>query len=216
MKRMIWCILSLVIASSLAACSKTQELVVEDTGIPQKSELSVQDVLNGNQPFYYVSAGESDFTLVNIAEAPSLFKPNDDYTAIQKYAMVDLDGDGTEEAVIFVCGATGDTGGYLVLNGNGNNVYGYQTDYRTFENLKADGTFFYSDAAGTKEGVATIGFTQSGFVMTDILSATGQAYMMDNYMINGKKATDEEYNSEKEKQDLKNNVGWHEFSLTEP
>lgn len=39
---------------------------------------------------------------------------------------------------------------------------------------------------------------------------------MDNYMINGKKATDEEYNSEKEKQDLKNNVEWHEFSLTEP
>lgn len=48
MKRMIWYILALVIAISLAACSKTQEYVVEDTSIPQESELSI-----GNEVLKY-------------------------------------------------------------------------------------------------------------------------------------------------------------------
>ena len=90
----------------------------------------------------------------------------------------------------------------------------YRTDYRTFENLKTDGTFIYSDDLGSKEGVATIGFTQDGLVITDVLSATGQAYTMDNFMISGKKATQEEYNAEKENQDLKNNVEWHEYPIS--
>ena len=33
-------------------------------------------------------------------------------------------------------------------------------------------------------------------------------------MINGKKATQEEYNAEKENQDLKNNVEWHEYPIS--
>ena len=70
------------------------------------------------------------------------------------------------------------------------------------------------DDLGSKEGVATIGFTQDGLVITDVLSATGQAYTMDNFMINGKKATQEEYNAEKENQDLKNNVEWHEYPIS--
>ena len=106
------------------------------------------------------------------------------------------------------------TGGYLVLHSSDDHVYGYRTDYRTFENLKTDGTFIYSDDLGSKEGVATIGFTQDGLVITDVLSATGQAYTMDNFMISGKKATQEEYNAEKENQDLKNNVEWHEYPIS--
>ena len=126
----------------------------------------------------------------------------------------DLDGDGSEEGVVFVCGAAGDTGGYLVLHSSDDHVYGYRTDYRTFENLKTDGTFIYSDDLGSKEGIATIGFTQNGLVITDVLSATGQAYTMNNFMINGKKVTQEEYNAEKENQDLKNDVEWHEYPIS--
>ena len=174
----------------------------------------MQDVLKGNQPFYYAANGGSDFASVNIADIPSLLNPDDAYMAIQNYAVIDLDGDGSEEAVVFVCGAAGDTGGYLVLHSRDDHVYGYRTDYRTFENLKTDGTFIYSDDLGSKEGVATIGFTQDGLVITDVLSATGQAYTMDNFMINGKKVTQEEYNAEMEKQDLKSNVEWHEYPVS--
>lgn len=174
----------------------------------------MQDVLKGNQPFYYAADGGSDFASVNIADIPSLLNPDDAYMAIQNYAVIDLDCDGSEEAVVFVCGAAGDTGGYFVLHSSDDHVYGYRTDYRTFENLKTDGTFLYSDDLGSKEGVATISFSQDGLVITDVISATGQAYTMDHFMINGKKVTQEEYNAEKENQDLKSNVQWHEYPIS--
>lgn len=202
MKKWITFVLALVGVFALVSCSSNS------------TPVNMQDVLKGNQPFYYAANGSSDFASVNIADIPSLLNPDDAYMAIQNYAVIDLDGDGSEEAVVFVCGAAGDTGGYFVLHSRDNHVYGYRTDYRTFENLKTDGTFIYSDDLGSKEGVATIGFTQDGLVITDVLSATGQAYTMDNFMINGKKVTQEEYNVEKEKQDLKNNVEWHEYPVS--
>ena len=202
MKKWITFVLALVGVFALASCSSNS------------TPVNMQDVLKGNQPFYYAADGGSDFASVNIADIPSLLNPDDAYMAVQNYAVVDLDGDGSEEAVVFVCGATGDTGGYLVLHSRDDHVYGYRTDYRTFENLKTDGTFIYSDDLGSKEGVATISFSQDGLVITDALSATGQAYIMDNFMINGKKATQEEYNAEMEKQDLKSNVEWHEYPIS--
>ena len=202
MKKWITFVLALVGVFVLVSCSSNS------------TPVNMQDVLKGNQPFYYAADGGSDFASVNIADIPSLLNPNDAYMAIQNYAVIDLDGDGSEETVIFVCGAAGDTGGYLVLHSRDDHVYGYRTDYRTFENLKTDGTFIYSDDLGSKEGVATISFSQNGFVITDVLSATGQAYIMDNFMINGKKVTQEEYNAEKENQDLKSNVEWHEYPIS--
>ena len=202
MKKLITFVLALVGVLALVSCSSNS------------TPANMQDVLEGNLPFYYAANGGSDFASVNIADIPSLFNPDDAYMAIQNYAVIDLDGDGSEEAVVFVCGAAGDTGGYFVLHSRDDHVYGYRTDYRTFENLKTDGTFIYSDDLGSKEGVATIGFTQDGLVITDVLSATGQAYTMDNFMINGKKVTQEEYNAEKENQDLKTNVEWHEYPIS--
>ena len=202
MKKLITLVLALVGVLALVSCSSNS------------TPANIQDVLKGNQPFYYAANGCSDFASVNIADIPSLFNSDDAYMAIQNYVMIDLDGDGSEEGVVFVCGAAGDTGGYLVLHSSDDHVYGYRTDYRTFGNLKTDGTFIYSDDLGSKEGIATIGFTQNGLVITDVLSATGQAYTMDHFMINGKKVTQEEYNAEKEKQDLKTNVEWHEYPIS--
>ena len=202
MKKLITLVLALVGVLALVSCSSNS------------TPANIQDVLKGNQPFYYAANGCSDFASVNIADIPSLFNSDDAYMAIQNYVMIDLDGDGSEEGVVFVCGAAGDTGGYLVLHSSDDHVYGYRTDYRTFGNLKTDGTFIYSDDLGSKEGIATIGFTQNGLVITDVLSATGQAYTMNNFMINGKKVTQEEYNAEKENQDLKNDVKWHEYPIS--
>ena len=202
MKKLITLVLALVGVLALVSCSSNS------------TPANMQDVLKGKQPFYYAADGGPDFASVNIADIPSLLNPDDAYMAIQNYAVIDLDGDGSEEAVVFVCGAAGDTGGYLVLHSRDDHVYGYRTDYRTFENLKTDGTFIYSDDLGSKEGVAAIGFTQDGLVITDVLSATGQAYIMDDFAINGKKVTQEEYNAEKEKQDLKSNVKWHEYPIS--
>ena len=180
MKKLITLVLALVGVLALVSCSSNS------------TPANMQDVLKGKQLFYYATNDGSDFASVNIADIPSLFNPDDAYMAIQNYAMIDLDGDGSEEAVVFVCGVTGDTGGYLVLHSSDD----------------------HSDDLGSKEGVATIGFTQDGLVITDVLSATGQAYTMDNFMISGKKATQEEYNAEKENQDLKNNVEWHEYPIS--
>lgn len=129
---------------------------------PVSVSVEIQDVLKGNQQFFYAGEGSFDYTSVSIADIPALFDPNNDYMAVQTYVMVDLDSDREKEAVLLCCGVANDTGGYLVLHRSGHDVYGYQTNYRTFECLKTDGAFHYSDYIGTKEGVATINFTEKG------------------------------------------------------
>ena len=121
MKKMITLVLALFSVSALVSCSGNS------------TPANMQDVLKGNQPFYYAANGGSDFASVNIADIPSLFYPDDAYMAIQNYAMIDFDDGGSEEVIVFVCGAAGDTGGYLVLRSSDDHVYGYRTDYRIFE-----------------------------------------------------------------------------------
>lgn len=207
---MMVCSVALLVALVATACSAGN---TSDNSTPTPISADIQDVLTGNHQFSYTNDDGSNLASVSIADLPALFNPDDDYMAIQNYVMVDLDGDGVEEAVLLVVGVAGDTGGYLVLHRIDDNVYGYRTGYRTFENLKTDGTFGYSDNIGAKEGVAIIGFTENSFVMNDVLSATGQAYTMDTFMVNGEEVTEEEYNAAKEAQTLKSDVEWHEFSM---
>ena len=65
-------------------------------------------VLLGNSSFVYCSDGNAE-TMV-ITDVPALFDADDPLMKIFEFSMVDLNGDGEDEVILFVAGAAGDMG----------------------------------------------------------------------------------------------------------
>ena len=178
----------------------------------------IGNILKGEGEFLYAS--ENGPVSSKIEDVPGLFDPEDPYMKIWNFAQVDLDGDDEEEAVLFVFGAAGDTGGSLVLHQMGGKVYGYRMDYRQLENLKTDGTFSYSDPTGVREaGICAItDFTQTGFESDKVTywtaanpepaSDEGQG----SFVVNHRSATEEEYRAAEEEQVRKTDAEWYDFT----
>lgn len=109
---------------------------------------SYADVLLWGVPFWYEKDPDSWWKSepVSAADIPALFVPDDPgypHIMVSEFAVVDLNGDGYDEAVLKVIAAAGDMGGYLVLY-QGGAVSGFISGWHTFRNLKTDGTFQWS------------------------------------------------------------------------
>lgn len=155
----------------------------------------VQDTLLETGTFLYVSDGAAAPETTTLADVPSLFDPDDSYMKIWQSAVLDLDGDGEKETVLSVYGVSGDAGGYLILHRIGENTYAYQSGYRSFEDLKADGTFSYSDATGTAEaGVCAIAeFTETGYTVDKITYGSGAPGERGTFVVDHQPADEETF-----------------------
>lgn len=169
-------------------------------------------VLLGDSPFVYCSGGNTE-TMV-VTDVPALFDGNDPFMKIWEFALVDLDGDGEDEVILFVAGAAGDMGGKLILHQIGDEVYGYATDNRTLVDLKTDGTYGYSDPTGvTEAGIAvSMDFSETGYTADKMTYATGTYDGWDTFVVNHQTGTEEEYLDALSRQDQKQNAEWYEFS----
>lgn len=91
-----------------------------------------EDILNGRRAFVYSTDWGMD--IMGVAGINALFDPYDPSMRIRKYALLDSDQDGVDEMVLYVCGASGGKGGYMVLDlEDGVNVDGYKVDWRETE-----------------------------------------------------------------------------------
>ena len=63
----------------------------------------------------------------------------------EEYTLVDLDGDGNNEMVVYVAP---EYGAYLVFHLSGSTVYGFEFGVRALTDLKTDGSFICSAGAG--------------------------------------------------------------------
>ena len=110
----------------------------------------LEAVLLGEAQFLYCSEGKAE--AMDISGIPALFDGADPLMKIFDFAVVDLDGDGKEEVVLFVTGAAGDMGGKVILYQADSEVYGCSTDNS------------YSDPTGMAEaGIAAFsGFSREG------------------------------------------------------
>jgi hypothetical protein len=145
---------------------------------------------------------------------PSLFDPDDSFMKIWEFAVADLNGDREDEVILFVVGASGDTGGKVILHQSDDKVYGYLTDNRFLMDLKIDGTFNFSDPTGIMEtGIAAIAnFTEEGYTEDKISYETGTYKGWDTFVVDHQPATEAEYLNAVSQQDKKQNVKWYEFN----
>ena len=181
---------------------------------PDQTEI-FKAVLLGDSPFIYCHGGNVE-TMV-ITDVPALFDEDDPLMKFWEFSVIDLNGDGEDEVILFVVGVAGDMGGKggkVVFHQIGDKVYGYTTDNRTLVDLKIDGTYDYSDPTGVAEaGIATVrGFSETEYTVDKITYATGTYKGWDTFVADHQSVTEEEYLDAVSKQDQKQNAEWHEFT----
>ena len=131
-----------------------------------------------------------------------------------KFAIVDLEKDGTSEVILWLDVNNNDSYGFEILRYQDGTIYGYTIWYRTFMDLKADGTFsFSSGAAGN--GFGTVKFTENGYTM-DKISYSESSYDSNNnqiisYFVNQESANEDDFLSAIKKQSEKTGATWYEF-----
>lgn len=127
------------------------------------------------------------------------------YAVPQEYAVVDLDGDGTNEVVADI---TSSQTHYMVFHKYNNNIYGFLIGRRSLQDLKKDGSFLSSGGAGLQV-YSKMEFNKNTYKVID------EAYW-DNYKgickIDGKEVTKEAIDKYKTSWDLKENAHFIRFS----
>lgn len=172
---------------------------------------SYRDILLGSAEFLYAPDG-TYFERMDITAARTMFNPDSNDAKIWSFVAIDLDGDGENEAVLQITDVGNDVGGYLILHRENGKIYCFQSNNRTFWDLKIDGTFQYSNPAGQEDGVASIRFAEKNYTVEKIICATGDHYEFDRFTVGGQQVSHEEYQAAWENQRQKPDVAWYAFT----
>lgn len=180
-------------------------------GAPLDPAADYLAVMNGSALFHSVDSG-ADMT---IGEIGSLVSSDESVSArafIPCYAILDLDGNGTDEAVLQIDIGESDTWGYLILHHEGATVNGYSVWMRALIDLKESGLFWAS--SGSTGGIARLNF-DGGTLNTETLiyselnyDAAGQPVV--TYYAYGAQISEAEYQSLNAEFDASTNVSWIE------
>lgn len=88
-------------------------------------------------------------------------------------------------------------------------MYGLKTGYRTFGDLKKDGTFTYS--AGLESGVAALDMG-TGQLVKHCYSVLDHGTDRYSYYVDGKDVSQKEYEAAEAQQDGKPDAVWYDFN----
>ena len=129
---------------------------------------------------------------------------------ITRFALLDLDGDGTDELVLNI-----DFSGeeeYVILTCYDGAVYANQIVYRGFLSPKADGTFEWSNGA-FDNGASRARFENGVLVYEDFSSMSEGSDGNTVYTLNGESIDEAAYSAFLDEQAVKDDLAWTEFSV---
>lgn len=193
-------------------CPVPSEISVSPSPSPESHMGAYLSVLQNKSKFYSSDTKEElDITQLNQAVSS-----DSSVTAeVKKFAVVDLDKDNVPEVILSLAVNNDDYFGFEVLRYQDGVVNGYTLWYRSFMELKEDGTFSFSGGA-SDYGFGTIKFTEDGYTIDKITYCESGADTSNNetisYYVNGESATQEEFQSAISKQDEKPGVTWYDFT----
>lgn len=155
-----------------------------------------------------VEASTASFRAPDVYATKGVDGSDMDWT-ITRFALLDLDGDGTDELVLNIDYSGNEE--YVVLTCYDGTVYANQVVYRGFLTPKADGTVAWSNGA-FDNGYARFRFENGVLVYDDF------AVMIDNgssvtYTLNGENVSEEDYNAFTVEQDAKDDLAWTDFTV---
>ncbi|MCH5270915.1 MAG: hypothetical protein J1E83_09225 [Lachnospiraceae bacterium] len=156
---------------------------------------SYKAILLGNGDFISTDLGNKELNIEDIGEVVT----DDDSITVQasKFTIIDLDGDGENEVVLWIQINRISDYGFEILHYQEGAVYGYTLPYRTFFNLKTDGTFLFSGGAADP-GIGKLRFSMDGYAIESII---GEVY------------SEEDFNAAISQQEEKMDVDWYDLSV---
>ena len=192
---------------------------IQDGTIENPPEQSVEleentykSILLGQSNFICTDLANKSLNISEIGQAVT----DDDSVTISatKFTIVDIDGDGEDEAVLWLQINNISDYGFEILHYQNGEIYGYTLQYRAFMNLKTDGTFLFSGGAADS-GIGKMTFSETGYsVNTQAYSQSG--YDTNNelnvqYFINDESCSEDEFNDVLNVQEQKADVEWYDF-----
>jgi len=134
---------------------------------------------------------------------PELTAEDGDTMAQAAYTFLDLDGDGTEEAVY----QRSNYRGFYVLRWWEGKVFGYELNYRGMMELKQDGTFGASGGAGDS-GYCRLRFSDTELLIEPFMWRLENAAGEETCTIEGENISHKEYFRAMEEQNAKQDAEW--------
>ena len=199
--------------TSLATTTSDAPTNSSEATLPGTSPLSAyQSVLQNKAQFFSTDANKN----LNINQLNQAVSNDSSVTAkATKLAIVDLENDGTPEAILWLAVNNNDYYGFEVLRYQDGVVYGYTLWYRAFMDLKADGTFSFSSGAADY-GFGTVKFTENAYSV-DKISYCESGYDSNNnqsvsYFVDHGSATEGDFLSAINKQSEKAAATWYDFT----
>ncbi|MCM1058267.1 MAG: hypothetical protein NC517_11765 [Firmicutes bacterium] len=124
-------------------------------------------VLSGEEDFIAVDfwTGDRNINIKNIKEVVS---EEDWVTAeVTKFTIVDMDGDGDNEVVLWIKANSDLDYGFEILYSQEQEIHGFTLPYRGLINLKTDGTFYYSGGIDNS-GIGRLQLFERGYVQEEM------------------------------------------------
>lgn len=164
-RAVIWiCFLTVLVGSEVSA-QGPREKIADETETVKTLEKSFQAVLLGDEDFVCAETWSQN-KRVNVKNFTELFLDDADEeedgsmtAAADRFAVLDLDGDGEEEVILWIVVNDALDYGFEILRYQEGTVCGYTLGYREFMQLKSDGTFIYSGGYADW-GIAKLRFSE--------------------------------------------------------
>ena len=195
------------------------ELLITST-IPSAPVVPIDTVLNA---YKSVLQGKADFCEaydkknMRLSQFYQTFNADGTHpTNAFKFAVIDLDFDGIPEVVLWLLVGGLDNVAFEVLRYHDGVVYGYMLYYRSFSNIKEDGTFSFSSNAGNG-GFGTLEFTDNDCSIKKITYAetdmSSPIYPLPtSYFVNYESSTEAAFNLAIKEQNEKADATWYDFT----
>ena len=167
-KTILIVIIASVLATFLVGClskdvqisgNENKNVTIENTentsavAETSKQDTQFSEILSGKGKFY-----SSDYEKDMALDEYCTTLIDGQMLAINRFAMVDLDIDGTDEVVLEIVRMEGDALGTLILHWNEERYVGYFQYIRQMNEIKSDGSFSWSNNASNQGFARVNGF----------------------------------------------------------
>ncbi len=134
-----------LLCGNLVSCQQSQ---TEEPDASLNTPLAAPDTDNWKDAFQQVLLGQASFLnsggnqMLSIHDlTPAVPDSSDLHAQALRFTVLDLDGDDTPEAVLWLVLEENDNAGFLILRWESGSVQGYYRPSRTLMSLKTDGSF---------------------------------------------------------------------------
>ncbi len=182
-------VISILVCLITAVCfltnPKTKETINKETDIyTENNNILDEDILPemnqrykaillGNRDFVNIEHSDKDIRL-NIENIKDVVSDEEGVTAkVTKFAIIDLDGNGENELVLWIQANESSDYGFEILYLRNEEVYGFTLPYRAFQHLKTDGTFYLSGGIDNR-GIRRLILLDRGYTIEEVVDSESQ------------------------------------------